>query len=279
MTSTGKLKSRLKTITGLNSIFNAMQVITTVRMKKARERHTAFSNYIAGIEEAAGKMDFSPFIIDKPTGDTVLIFITSQRGLCGGFNVNLFNRLQTFAKQINRENPLRIIAVGKKGSDYVKARKYAVKNAYLEEDYDFSFFQELFAGLYTEYLAGKIASLHVMFNKYKSVIKQDTYDYRLLPPEFSLRAASSNVIQEPSKGILAKKIFFMLNTSLLFHFFLESKLGEASARLVTLKGAIESSDELISNLTINLNKARQQAITEQLLDLVGSSMGLQKGEE
>ena len=279
MGSCAKLKSRLKTITGLNSIFNAMQVITTVRMKKSRERHTAFSNYIAGIEEAAEKMDFSPFILNKPTGNTVLIFITSNRGLCGSFNMNLFARLQAFAGQIDKNSPLKIIAIGKKGNDFLRARKYTVNNAYLEEDYDFRFFQELFANLYAEYLAGTTASVHVMFNKYKSVIKQDTYVYRLLPPEFTLKLEPSNVIQEPSKEILAKKLFFMLHATLLFHFFLESKLGESSARLVTLKGAIESSKELIDDLTINLNKSRQQAITAQLLDLIGSSMGLQKGEE
>lgn len=279
MGETVKLKSRLKTITGLNSIFNAMQVITTVRMQKARERHTAFSNYIAGIEEAAEKMDFSPFIMDKPAGDAVLIFITSNRGLCGSFNTNLFARWQAFLGQIKAISHLKIIAIGKKGSDCLKAKKLPIQQVCLQEDYPFKFFQELFAGLYADYLAGTVADVHIIFNKYKSVIKQDAYVYRLLPPEFSLNSALSNTILEPSPEVLSKKLFFLLQASRLFHFFLESKLGEASSRLVTLKGAIESSDELIDDLTIDLNKSRQQAITAQLLDLVGSSMGLQKGEE
>ncbi|MFA5839534.1 MAG: FoF1 ATP synthase subunit gamma [Candidatus Margulisiibacteriota bacterium] len=280
MASTTKLKRRFKTVSGLNSIFNAMQVITTVRMGQARQRHSIFSDYLAGIEQAACKMNFSPFLREQKAGENVVILLSTNRGLCGGFNFNLFANLQGLIGRISAaNNSCKVIAIGKKGDDFARSRRLTTEEAHLKEDYAFAHFKQVTDKLLDDYRVGKISAVYVVFNRFKSVMRQDARAYRLLAPEVVFNSEDMNVLLEPDKYLLSEKTFRLLLAARLFHFYLESKLGEACARMVTLKGAVESSKEIIDSLSRDMNKMRQASITAELLELIGSSMGMYKGEE
>lgn len=266
-----KAKRRLKTIKSLNSIFNALQVITMARLQKIRQKHRLAQLYLAGINEAAGQVSLSAFA-KKRRGKVAAIVISPNRGFCGAFNQNILYRTQNFIREGKGE--LEFIVFGRKGTEFLRARRQAVKDSYLKEDYSFSFFAEIARELASRFQQGEIAEAHLLFNRFRTIMRQDAVLQQLIPVEKQPRSGLS--IIEPDRQLVAAKVFEQKLAAEIYFAYLDSQLGEVSARMFTLKGAIENSEELIDELVLNMNKARQQAITRDLMEIIGSTESLKE---
>lgn len=273
-----KLKSRLKTIKNLNSIFNALQVITTARMQKVRAVHNASLNYMGALKDVAGEIDLSRFRHPEPEKKTLAIVMSSNRGLCGGFNQGIFYRVNSFmAEQAGSGARTEYIIFGRRAHEHVRSKNGIIRNVFVKDDVDPAQFFVLAKAIIDEFMSGKISDAWVISNRFKSVMKQEALAHHLIPAKGSADNDTSNFILEPDPERLGNKLFEMLIGAELFHLYIDSQIGELSARLFTLKGAIENSKELINNLAIDLNKIRQQSITRDLLEIISSSECLNRG--
>lgn len=269
-----KTKRRLRTLTSLNSIFNALQVITIARLQKVKTKHQRAEQYLAEMMKIARHLDFSDFYKKSKTARNLAVLISPNRGFCGAFNQNLLYRADNFIKEYAA--PAEFIVFGRKGLEFLRAKKQAIINNYLEEEYGFDFFAKLAAEIIRRHRAGETAEVHIIFSRYMTVMRQDAVANRAIPLEGGSPPAVDRYLIEPDKALAAEKAFAQLLAAQLYFSYLDSQLGEISARMFTMKGAIENSKELIGGLTIELNKARQQAITRDLLEIIASSESLKE---
>jgi F-type H+-transporting ATPase subunit gamma len=273
-----KLKSRLKTIRNLNAIFNALQVITTARMQKVRSLHKSSHHHLVALEDAARHLDLSRFSLTPASNKSTAILISGNRGLCGSFNQNLFWRANSFIKeQAALQNDVEFIVFGKRGHSFLKTKGLAVRQFFASEDVSPKVFRSIAKELLASFLSGSTSEAHVIANRYRSVVKQEALVHRLFPLEVSPVRDDSYFILEPDESAAVHEVVERLVTSKLFHYYIDSTLGELSSRLFTLKGAIENSKELMENLALDLNKIRQQSITGELLEIISSSECLAAG--
>lgn len=270
-----KTKRRLRTLKSLNSIFNALQVITIARLQKVKTKHKRAEQYLAEIMKIARQLDFSKIYKKNRTARNLAVLISPNRGFCGAFNQNLLYRTDNFIKE--SASAPEFIVFGRKGLDFLRKKKQSIINNYMEEEYSFNFFAKLAAEILQRYYAGEIAEANFIFNRYMTVMRQDAVANRVIPREGISPPAIDRYIIEPDKELAAEKVFEQLLAAELYFSYLDSQLGEISARMFTMKGAIENSKELIGGLTIELNKARQQSITRDLLEIIASSESLKEG--
>jgi len=271
-----KLKTRLRTIKNLNSIFNALQVITLARIQKVRGRHKNSKRYLAEIREMADHIDLSKFSKTPKGGKTLAVLFSGNRGFCGAFNQNLRYRAQNFIKEAKTE--VEFLVFGRKGLEFLRSRKQKIAKSFLEEEYDFRFFLQLAKEIIAGYESDEISEFHVIFNRFHSVLRQDALTRQLMPYTADQPPITDYYILELDKELVADKLFEQLVAARLYFNCLDSQLGELSARMFTLKGAIENSKELIGSLTLNLNKERQQSITQELLEIISSSESLKEAK-
>jgi len=271
-----KLKTRLRTIGSLNTIFNALQVITIARMQKVRERHKNCQRYLAEVREMGDHLYFSRYSKIISQGKILTILFSSNRGFCGAFNQNLSYRTEGFIKE--SKNKVDFMVFGRKGAEFLRSKKQTVRNSFLGEDYDFNFFAKLAAEIIGGYQKGELSEFHLIFNRFRSVMRQDTLARQIIPFVADQPPTAEYYILEPDKEIVTEKVFEQFVAARLYFNYLDSQLGELSARMFTLKGAIENSKELVGNLTLNLNKERQQSITRELLEIISSSESLKEAK-
>src|SRR3989338_3917129 len=267
-----KLKRRHKAINSLNAIFKAMQVIAAVKLKKIKECHAAALYCLKQMEAAAQHLDLAQIIPPREKGKTLAVFFSSNRGFCGAFNTNLFNRVQNFAKeQAGVFPPPEFIVFCPQGMGIFRAQKLAVKESHFEENLPFSFF-------------GKIADeikdsreIYIIYNRFKSLVRQETFARRIMPyAGLPFSGNASHYLLETEKEKLAREWFKQLIAVRLYYSYMSSLYGEYSARVFTLKNAIENSQELSAGLTLDLNKLRQQNITRDLLEIISSAESLKE---
>jgi len=159
-----KLRRRLRTIKNLNSIFNALQVITTARLQKIKERHRHAQHFLGSVQEMSQDFDFSKFNKTVKNGKALALLISPNRGFCGAFNANLFFRAQNFIKETGRE--VEFVAFGRKGLEFLKAKKQYVSGSYLAEDYSFPFFVEILNQILRRWEQNEIAETYLIFNRF-----------------------------------------------------------------------------------------------------------------
>ena len=267
-----KLKARLKTIKNLNSIFNALQVITTARIQKVRKLHESSRRYLAAIEGAASRLDLSKFSTGDSQGKILVILLSTNRGLCGAFNQRLFFRLQSLIKEkqaLGRE--MEFIVFGKRGCEFLRKIGINISRSFTNEDLNPKLFSGLAKDILALYLKKNFSEVHLIHNQYKSVVRQEPYARMLLPREGTHLEGGGHYILEPSAPVASDELFERELSAKLYHLYIDSQLGELSSRMYTLKGAIENSRELIDKLVLQLNKIRQQSITQELLEIISSS--------
>lgn len=265
-----QLRTRLKTIKNLNSIFEALEVVTVVRTKRVREPYQMLERYLQPMREVlAGRVK------DQKLTDKVLVVVTSNRGLCGSFN----NLVTAKAREFLARNPgTRLVLLGRFGE--ARLRKQAVPVVLADPDIVEKTDPAKVAEL-AKKLAGLKAEIYVAYNTYKSSVLQVPQIYRLfpVPAELESKKNPAEFLLEPEPDELVGDLFAHYLTVRLFQIILDSQMGELSARLMVLNGAIETSRDITDKLSVQINKARQAAITKDLLEIVSTSEALRRDDE
>jgi F-type H+-transporting ATPase subunit gamma len=217
-----------------------------------------------------------PLLQKEGCNKALLIVITSDRGLCGSFNANISKAAERFIKEKSAVyEELTVMTIGRKGNEYLKSRAKIRKNyqnilSNLNYQTAALIAQEVIEG----FLSSDYGEVHLLYNAFRSVISQDITFTRLLPlapPEGQEEQFRPEAIYEPGKEDLLEELLPKHIEVQIFHALLESIAAEHGARMTAMDSATKNASEMIDKLTLQYNRARQAAITKELLEIIAGA--------
>ncbi|MGB9638291.1 MAG: ATP synthase F1 subunit gamma [bacterium] len=278
-----ELKNRIKAADNIKQITRAMKLIASVKIKKIQRAFLPFKNYINDLKKIVAVLlnntDFKLSlgnidILKEKQGNKIgLVVITSDKGLCGAFNTNIFNYFEK--NYANLKDNLLIIAVGKKAVSYFSKKGYNLFATFdkVGDIPSFDFIKQLRNEVFNLY--EKVFKIEVIYTKYYSASKFIPVSIRILPFDVNLINIKEDkvgnidhFIFEPYLEDIGQEIFEIYVNSLIYELILESKLSEFSARLMAMNTATDNAENLIKELKLLFFKKRQESITKELLEIV-----------
>jgi F-type H+-transporting ATPase subunit gamma len=279
-----KVRRRIKGVQNIAKITRAMEMIAASKMRKAQERGLAGRPYAEKIEQViadlAALSDIGqqhPLLQRREVRKILVVHITPDRGLCGGLNANLNRRLGGFITE--QKNPVGVIAVGRKGRDFSARAGLDVSAEFTDIGDHPGFLDTLPISriVIDEYSKAAVDMVYFSYAQFISTMVQKPVMKQLLPVQPAAIPAGQNVdyLYEPGTEAVLGGLLPRFVEMEIYHAILESIASEQSARMVAMRSATDSASELIGDLTLLYNKARQEAITRELLDISGGVAALE----
>ncbi len=299
MDSLRDIKRRIKSINNIQQITRAMEMVAANRLKKAETRALAARPYAQNITKILSHITESTpekahyFNSKEEVKKIMVILITSDKGLCGAYNTNVIQHTLKFIRE-NSGKELKLHLFGKKGNNYFKTRPYTIEQYYTEtvEQLGISSLQigdnkitEIAAKIINDFEDGVFDEVHLFFTKSKTVMKSVPTGLRLLPigsietdseENEEEKSMMGGYILEPSSEAIFSNLLPKYIESQLRQAIFESLTAEFAARRVAMIAASENAEEIIDELTQIYNRARQEAITKELLEVISGSEALAK---
>tara|TARA_R110002096_G_scaffold78670_5_gene185087 strand:+ start:205 stop:1101 length:897 start_codon:yes stop_codon:yes gene_type:complete len=289
------IRNRIGSVNNTQQITKAMKMVAAAKLRKAQERMTKTRPFAAKIQEVVGRLagsnsDNNPVMEISETNQNLLfIVVGSDKGLCGGFNNNLFKEVEktlqsTYAKQLSA-GTVSLITIGKKASNHFSKRNYNVVESFpgFFDNIEYEKSSKIMEAATNEFVEGVYDEVFIAFNEFKSVIAQNRKVEKVLPIDpnslISVKSdsASNDVndyIYEPnSKAILDRLLPLHLNMQI-WKSILESNASEQGARMTAMDSATENAKELERTLKLKYNQARQSAITTEISEIVSGAQAL-----
>lgn len=279
------IKRRINAVKNTRQITKAMKMVAAAKLRKAQLRMLQMRPYAERMNEmlsilsATSETELHPLLTVRPRKTIELIVITSDRGLCGAFNSNILRTASRFINEKRAEGfeNINISVIGRKAVDYFKRRNIEIRKAWtgLSGHLTYSNVQEIANDIINSYLEGVMDEVFLLYNKFKTVMAQDVTLFRLLPyslPETQVEKTerlSSTFIFEPSQEEIYNQLLPKNIEIQVYRALLESIASEEAARMTAMENATKNAEDMIDNLTLQFNKARQASITKELMDIVG----------
>ena len=291
MASLKDIKRKVGAVQKTKQITRAMNMVAASKFKSAQVRMENFRPYAGKFMDVLNSLALRvdtmshPLLAVRDPRRIRVICMTSDRGLCGGFNTNLIKATERFLKDKNSEGKeISLINVGRKGRDYFR-KKANVIGQWVDilSKFDMTLAVSISNDVITPFIKEEYDELYLIYNQFVNVSVQRPTVVRLFPlpsigqdvdidPEKRLDYA-----YEPSEEVLLQKLLPMYVHVLVFRALLETSAGENGARMASMDNATKNCEDLIKSLTLKMNKARQAAITAELMDIVGGTEALSKG--
>jgi F-type H+-transporting ATPase subunit gamma len=282
------LVKRRKSIRNIRKITRTMQLIATARFQAAYNRAVASRPYTEKLAELvadlsrAGALDHPLLTTHNPDAPPALVVVNSHRGLCGGYNSAVLRVAQGFLDQQKViGKPAELYAFGKKGIAFFKFSRQpmAEQNVSVADSPRFEQVEPTGKQLIAQFLAGKVSSVHVAYMRFYSAGKQRPEIIQLLPlaNNTASAGATTKAVEyefSPDPESLLNQLLPATVRARLFQAFIDAAVSEQVARMAAMKAATDASEDMIKNLTRKYNRARQTAITTELLDIVGGANAL-----
>lgn len=293
MPSLKEVRNRISSVKSTQQITKAMKMVAAAKLRRAQEsieRMRPYAQMLEGIlNNLAGstppeELD-SPYLQERNPEKILIVSLTSDRGLCGAFNMNVIkatNKLiqKKYATQLEAGN-VHFLPIGKKGKDYLISRHKNLNADYNEIFQNLSFEEVKAAGDYilNAFAKGEYDRVEIVFNEFKNVATQIMRTEQFLPiqqMEVEENDTSSEVdyLLEPSKEEIITELIPTTLKIKLYRAILESNASEQGARMMAMDNATENAGELISQLKLQYNRSRQAAITKEILEIVGGAEAL-----
>ncbi len=280
MATLKQLRTRVASIKNIQRVTNAMQLVAAARMRKAQEDILAARPYAEKLDSIlrrlSGSVDTSqnPMFAERPVERVAIALITSDRGLCGGFNASACRRLATEASELGGADLL-LVAIGRKGRNFLANRDYNVVADYIDvfRDLAFSSAMTIAGDLSRRFRTGEVDRVVLVYNEFRSVAQQIPVAHQLLPilPSESGEDEPGEFIFEPDPERLMDSLVPRHVNFQVWRALLESNAGEQASRMQAMDNATKNAGDLIEELTRDVNKARQTAITLELMDIIGGA--------
>jgi len=278
------IRRRTRGVQGIVKITRAMEMIATSRMRRAQERGLAGRPYSEKIRQVladlaalpqAGDL-LHPLLQRRPVSKIAMVLITPDRGLCGVLNANLNRRTASFI--LEQSLPVTLIAVGRKGLDFMRRYGRDIRAEFTRLGDRPSLLDTLPISriIIDDYTNGVIDLVYLVYAQFISTMVQRPILQQILPiePAAIPRAQNVDYIYEPSPDEVLGELLPRFVEMQVYHAILESIASEQSARMVAMRNATDNANELIGELTLMYNKARQESITNELLDITGGAAAL-----
>lgn len=284
MATIREIKRRIKSVQSTAKITKAMEMIAASKMRRAQERDLAGRPYADLMRQVLGDLAaqrqagdvIHPLLIQRPVNRIALVHITPDRGLCGGLNANVNRKAASFI--LEQGVPATIVAVGRKGRDFMMRCGEEVRAEFtrLGDQPSLADVLPIARVVIDDYSAGLVDEVYLCYAQFVTTMVQRPVIWRLLPVEPATIEARLNVeyIYEPSPSAVLAELLPRFAEMEIYHAIFESIASEQSARMVAMRAATDNANELIEHLTLTYNKARQEAITKELLDITGGAAAL-----
>lgn len=286
MPSVRDLRTRIRSVGNTSKVTNAMSLIAASKMRRAQTAVTQGRPYAEKIQEVIGHLAAQPgedgtaahpLLQARPVQRVGILVVSPDRGLCGGLHGNLNRRVAQFI--LDQPAPARIIAVGRKGRDFMLRYGQDVQAVFTDMGErpvlaDTTPISHMLIDGYTE---GELDEVYLAYTKYVSTMSQTAVVEKLLPITPAELTAGERVgyIYEPDNLTVLGSLLPRFVEMEVYHALLESIASEQSARMVAMRAATDNANELLDDLTLVMNKLRQDSITNELLDLVGGQVALE----
>ncbi len=278
------LRRRVRSVKNIQQITRAMKFISASRLRRAQDRIFAARPYanrmLAVLNSLATRVDASshPLLRRRDEERVMLIVITSDKGLCGSFNSNIIKGATAHIRSEAANKELSLALVGRKGNEWFKSRPWPIQHRYVNimAKVDRKYAKELAQSLIDYYASSQLDSVHVVYNEFKSVIRQQLLIEPLLPIrklESKEEALLEYIFEQPPEQILGSILPRHVETQL-FRAMLESEAAEHAARMTAMDAATRNAREMIDSLTLKMNRIRQASITTELIEVVSGADAL-----
>jgi F-type H+-transporting ATPase subunit gamma len=284
------IQRRIRSVQSTQKITKAMKLVAASKFRRAQERILAARPYATKMRELLGGLaghtgdETHPLLARRETGRKRLVIVTADKGLCGAFNSNILRESLRFLRGPG-ETSVTLVVVGKKARDFYRRRQFTVKSEMLGifDRLAYSHAQELAGGLMQDYLAEEVDEVYLMYNEFRSVAVQRPVRQQLLPIEAQGDGddggSHEEYLYEPGPEAILASLLPRHVTIQVYRALMESAAGEFGARMTAMEAASKNAREMINLLTIQYNKARQERITKELLDIVGGAEALRQSVE
>jgi F-type H+-transporting ATPase subunit gamma len=287
------IRRRIRSVESTQKITKAMKLVAAAKLRRAQDRILAARPYATRMRELLGSLvtrageEAHPLLERRAGGRRRLVIVTADKGLCGAFNSNVLRAATLFLRE-GGETDVTLVVVGKKARDFYRRRQwpitYEMQGFFDRLAYDHA--RELAGQLMQSYLSGEVDEVHLIYNEFRSVAVQRVKRERLLPIEAAAAAetdqgaaAGSDYLYEPAPEAILAALLPRHVTTQVYRALMESAAGEQGARMTAMESATKNAKEMIDVLTIQYNKARQERITKELLDIVGGAEALRQAVE
>ncbi|HEU4830984.1 MAG TPA: ATP synthase F1 subunit gamma [Candidatus Saccharimonadales bacterium] len=282
MASTQIIKSRIRSVKSTKQITKAMQLVAASKMRRAQEATSASSPYTqaarALLTALSGHTSVRthPLFVHRPVKSRLLIVIASDKGLAGAYNSNI---AKVYTHELRNDRTAKIasktITIGRKAAQFVARIKNVDVLGFYEDLPDRPDGRELRAILDTArdmFVSGDVDAVDIIFTEYINSLHQEARVTRLLPAGFEPmddHHAATDALYEPSTEEVLDSVVYRLVGAQIFQALLEARASEYSMRMLAMKNATDNASDLIDDLTLAMNKARQGAITQELAEISG----------
>ena len=306
MPSLKAIRKRISTTKATQKITRAMKMVAGARLARAQSRILALRPYAlktqeilaalaahGGDETGEGAVEREPdhpYLADRPEQNVALLVLTGDRGLCGAFNTNINKAAErTWREHAQQGRAVQLFTVGRKGRAYLTRRQAPLANDFpLAGELNLDKARLISRTIVPRLVKGEIDSIYLVYNEFKSAMTQRVVVERLLPlrrvegseaaanPSTADPGAHIEYIFEPDKRALLDRLVPMYVEISILRALLESTASELGARMTAMDSATKNAKEMIESLTLAYNRARQAAITKELMEIIGGAEALKE---
>jgi len=277
------IRNRIKSVKSIQKVTKAMKMVAASKMRRAQERTEEARPYAKRLAEVINHLlpdvnqNLLPLLDIREIKRVGYVVVSSDRGLAGSFNTNVLKTAQAEIETIGKKN-VDVFCIGKKARDHFKRRNYNIIESHIEFWNELKFGNALAigTGIISHFTQKYVDEIHVVYNEFVNVASQHVVSERLLPLVFeSDKKPIIDRLYEPNKDDLVKNLIPRHLNIQMWKYLLESYVSEQAARMLAMENATGNAEDMIKELTLKFNKARQAAITKEMLEIVSGAEALQ----
>jgi F-type H+-transporting ATPase subunit gamma len=276
------IRNRINSVKSIQQVTKAMKMVAAAKMRRAQERMEQARPYANRLQDVILSLmpDVDRTLLSlldvREVKRAAFVIISSDRGLAGSFNTNIIKTAESELQSYKRDQ-VDLFCVGRKGCDYFRRKDYNIVEEHTDfwNELDFEHSIKIGNGVISHFSNGFVDRIHVIYNNFKNKATQEIRSRTLLPIEFKEGSIKPvDRIYEPSKEELVRTLIPLHLKVFIWRVLLESYASEQAARMVAMENATENAGEMIKDLNLKYNNARQAAITNEILEIVSGAEAL-----
>ena len=280
MANLKSLQERIKSVSSIQQVTKAMKMVAAAKVKKAQDKMEISRPYSKNTQDMICRIlpqvsnDNIALVSKRKVSKTALIIITSDRGFAGSFNSSVIRLAEKEIEKLGKDK-VQLFCLGKKASEYFSKRNYNVVQSFYDfwKDMTFDTASDIAETFIAAFKNHEVDEVNVIYNRFKTLASQDLLMEKVLPIDFTkdYNPKDYNYDYEPNKESIVKSLLPKHLKVQMWQQMLESYSSEEAARMIAMDNATENAKEIIKELKLEFNKARQAAITTEMLEIVGGA--------
>ena len=280
------IRNQIKSVKSIQKVTKAMKMVAAAKMRRAQENMeqarpytSKLNNMLNSLIPEIDRSILPELEIRAEINHKLFVVITADRGLAGAFNSNVIKMAQKAIDKFGKDKSV-LICIGKKSLSHFKIRKYNIIEDYIDFWSELGFQHAISMGekIISHFISGEADEVQVIYNKFINVGKQEVQHEKFLPLTYDSQDESSSMmtdrIYEPSKESVVKVMVPKYLNTQIWQYLLESFASEQAARMLAMENATTNAEDMIKDLSLKFNKARQSAITTEMLEIVSGAEAL-----